>query len=114
MPNDIGVAASAAPSQLQVKPEWPCRVLQGWKWSEHMAWANPASAARCACRSKAEGACCSCEQWKPRRGAEDIDREPCNADAFLPVIQTVWYHYVFCDKGIGAPGAVVPRSGRRE
>jgi hypothetical protein len=31
VPNDIGVVARAAPSQLQVNPECPCRTLQGWK-----------------------------------------------------------------------------------
>ena len=39
------VVASAAPSQDQANPEWPCRADHGSIWSEHMAASKPACSA---------------------------------------------------------------------
>jgi hypothetical protein len=45
-PNGSDVVASAAPSHDQAKPDSPCRVLQGVKWSDDMPAWKPAASAR--------------------------------------------------------------------
>ena len=39
------VAWAMAPSTLHTKGLWPCRSVQGWKWSEMRAKPNPVSCA---------------------------------------------------------------------
>ena len=47
----------------QAKPLWPWRLLQGAKWSEHIAASNPAASAATTQSSSSLGASCSCEAW---------------------------------------------------
>ena len=61
------VVASAAPSHAQAYPLWPCDVVHGEKWSEHIAIAKPASSAFWTSASSCRGSICSCEAWKPNR-----------------------------------------------
>ena len=67
-PNGREVACIAAPSHDQAWPEWPCRSLQGARWSEHIAAWNPAASAACTAASSPDGGICSCEAWNPTIG----------------------------------------------
>jgi hypothetical protein len=53
------VVAAMAPSTLQAKGECPWLSSQGWKWSEMETKSKPASSARLAFSTRAEGPCSS-------------------------------------------------------
>jgi hypothetical protein len=64
-PSGRPVVASAAPSHDQAKPECPCALFHGAKWSEHIAAVKPTSSACWTARSNSAGCTCSCELWNP-------------------------------------------------
>ena len=68
------MVASAAPSQDHVYPLWPCAVVHGEKWSEHMAISKPDCSALWTSASSWRGSICSCEAWKPKRVIASANR----------------------------------------
>src|SRR3954452_15203898 len=65
MTRSLLVAFAMPPRTLQTKLLSPCRSIQGWKWSEMLAYVNPHASARAANRTRSGAGCSSLESAYP-------------------------------------------------
>ena len=59
------VRSAIAPSTAQTNGEWPCSLIQGWKWSEIETKSKPCSSANPAISTSRLGACSSLDSVNP-------------------------------------------------